>query len=109
MRETTMFAPRFNNSGTQITVLLQDASSRFVSYTARFFNAQGTLLTSASGNLAPRGGASINTSIIAGLAGTSGAITLDHTAPYGRLTGKAVALEPSTGCSFDTLLLPKAD
>jgi len=108
MRETTMFAPRFNNSGTQITVLiLQNATNGFVAYTARFFSGLGTLLGTASGTLAPHGGAVINTAGIAGLAGTSGVISIDHLAPYGGLTGKTVALEPATGFSFDTLLAPR--
>jgi hypothetical protein len=36
------------------------------------------------------------------LVGQSGSITVAHDAPYGVLTGKAVALEPSSGFSFDT-------
>ena len=46
----------------------------------------------------------IGTGSIAALQGTSGAITVGHTGPYGSLVGKAVALEPSTGFSFDTPL-----
>ena len=108
MRDTTMFAPRFNNSGTQITVLiLQNAHDAAVSYTARFYNTSGVLLASSSGGISARGSVAVNTSLIAALIGTSGAITVDHTAPYSMLTGKAVALEPSTGFSFDTILVPR--
>ena len=54
-----------------------------------------------------RGSDVIQTSTIPGLAGMSGTITVDHSAPYTALTGKAVALEPATGFSFDTPLVPK--
>jgi multidrug resistance efflux pump len=39
--------------------------------------------------------------------GQSGTITVDHLGRYGEVTGKAVALEPATGFSFDTPLVPK--
>jgi hypothetical protein len=35
----------------------------------------------------------------------SGSITLSHDGRYGELAGKAIALEPATGFSFDTPLL----
>jgi hypothetical protein len=37
----------------------------------------------------------------------SGSVTVAHDAPFGGLVGKAVALEPSTGFSFDTPLEPR--
>jgi hypothetical protein len=36
--------------------------------------------------------------------GTSGSITVTHDGSYGALAGKAVALEPATGSSFDSPL-----
>ena len=39
--------------------------------------------------------------------GASGSLTVAHDGPYGGLVGKAVALEPSTGFSFDTPLEPR--
>lgn len=36
--------------------------------------------------------------------GEGGSITVTHDAPYAGLIGKAVALEPVTGFSFDTPL-----
>ena len=108
MHETTMFAPRFNNTGSQITVLiLQNATSQGFDYGARFFNPSGALLATSSGTLPARGGVVINTALLAGLAGTSGVISVEHNGPYSGLAGKAVALEPSTGFSFDTPLVPK--
>jgi hypothetical protein len=41
------------------------------------------------------------------LAGRSGSITLTHDGPYGALAGKAVAVEPATGASFDSPLTYK--
>jgi hypothetical protein len=34
-------------------------------------------------------------------------VTVAHAAPFGALAGKTVALEPSTGFSFDSPLLPR--
>jgi len=108
MRETTMFAPRFNNSGTQVTVLiLQNTHNNAINYAARFYNAAGTLLATNTASINGRGSIVIQTAAIPELVGTSGTITVDHSAPYSALVGKAVALEPSTGFSFDTPLVPK--
>ena len=49
----------------------------------------------------------VNTATIAGGAGTSGVMTVSHNGRYGSLAGKAVVLDPSTGFSFDTPLMPK--
>jgi hypothetical protein len=49
----------------------------------------------------------VNTAGIAVLAGASGSITVAHDGPYGGLAGKAVALEPGTGFSFDSPLIAK--
>jgi hypothetical protein len=40
--------------------------------------------------------------------GTSGTVTITHNARYGDLTGKAVALEPATGFSFDSPAVVRA-
>ena len=45
---------------------------------------------------------------MAGLAGASGAMTVAHDGGYGGLVGKAVALEPATGFSFDSPMVPVA-
>jgi hypothetical protein len=44
----------------------------------------------------------LSTPGLAPLVGQSGSITIAHDGPYGSLNIKAVALEPSTGFSFDT-------
>ena len=47
-----------------------------------------------------------NTSELPFAAGMAGSITVTHTGRYGDLSGKAVALEPATGFTFDTPLTP---
>ena len=55
----------------------------------------------------PQNGQSIlSTASIPALAGQSGHAHVVHTAGYGGLSGKAVALEPSTGFTFDTAMIP---
>ena len=55
-----------------------------------------------------RGLVAIATPSVPGLAGQSGSITLAHNGPYGALTGKSVAVEPASGYSFDSPLLPRS-
>jgi hypothetical protein len=50
----------------------------------------------------------LNTATVAGVAGQGGAITISHEGRYGDLTGKTVALEPSTGFSFDSPMTARA-
>jgi hypothetical protein len=104
LRETTLLAPRFNNSGTQSTVvLLQNGSNASVAGTVRFWSAGGTQLgTGQAVTLPAMGGVVLNTSTVPGAAGASGFMTFDHLGRYGQVSGKAVALEPSTGFTFDT-------
>jgi len=108
--ETTLTAARFNNSGTQTTVLvLQNPGTEPVSLAVAFWAPDGTLVATYAPAvpLAPSGVLVLNTSTVPGAAGTGGSLTVAHDAPYGRLLGKAVAVEPSTGFSFDTPLQPK--
>jgi len=101
--ETTISVARFNNSGTQITVVLaQNPTDAPISATLFFYNGVGALLTSANAVIAAKGLAVVPTSGIGGLAGQSGSLTIAHNGGYGSLNVKAVALEPSTGFSFDT-------
>ena len=39
--------------------------------------------------------------------GVGGAVTVAHDGRYGDLSGKTVALEPATGFSFDSPMLPR--
>jgi hypothetical protein len=108
--ETTYAIPRFNNSGTQTTVLIvQNPTNYTIAGTVYFWNAAGTLLNPGGFaiNLTGKQTQVLSTSSVGGVAGQSGAITLSHNGRYGDLAGKAVALEPSTGFSFDTPMVPR--
>ncbi|MBP6439635.1 MAG: hypothetical protein KA280_09215 [Thermomonas sp.] len=99
--DTTISVPRFNNSGTQVTVLLvQNTRAAPHAGTVYFWDAMGAPVASAPLNLAPKALQVLNTSTIA--PGSSGSITIVHDSGYGGLSAKSVALEPATGFSFDT-------
>jgi hypothetical protein len=100
--ETTGRIPRFNNAGNQVTiVLLQNTTDKPLLAEVHFWDPGGALLATQGALMAPRG-----TSVITmpSLAGTSGSISVTHFGPYGAIAGKAVALEPATGYSFDSPL-----
>lgn len=106
--ETTYAAPRYNNAGGQLTVLiLHNVSELAVAGTIHFFNTAGTQVGSQAFTLPVNNHLVLNTTSVAGVAGTSGVITVSHNGRYGSLAGKAVALDPATGFSFDTPLVPK--
>lgn len=104
--ETTYSIPRFNNSGTQVSVLLlQNPTNYSVSGTVYFWSAAGDLLGSHDFALSARGSLVLATQTIA--PGTSGSVTIANTGRYGDLSGKIVSLEPATGFSFDSLMVPR--
>jgi hypothetical protein len=107
--ETTATIPRFNNSATQVTVvLLQNPTDGPVEANIDFWSTGGSLLATAPVSLAPHALGVVNAASIAALAGQAGSITVTHDGPYAALAGKAVALEPATGFSFDSPLGYKA-
>ena len=71
-----------------------------------FYSALGTLLGSQSFTLNANQLIVFNTGTLPALAGQSGHAYVVHTAGYGGLAGKAVALEAATGFSFDTPMVP---
>lgn len=106
--ETTYTIPRFNNSATQGTVVVvHNPTSRTVALRLRFWSAAGTLLFTQSQSVAPRGVYALPTNAIGALAGQSGSVTIANDAGYGELDGKAVALEPATGYSFDSPMVAR--
>jgi hypothetical protein len=109
-RETTGRIPRFNNSTTQSTLLiLENPTSRTVQGFVYFWRADGTLAAKSPLSVVARGSVVVNTVLVPpGLAGTSGSITIAHDGGYGGLVGKTVALEASSGFSFDAPLVPVA-
>jgi hypothetical protein len=101
--ETTYTIPRFNNAGTQVTVLLlQNPAAYTVGGHIWFWSSSGTLMGSRVFALGARQTLVLNTATVGGVAGQAGTITISHDGRYGDLTGKTVALEPSTGFSFDS-------
>jgi len=107
--DTTYSIPRFNNAGTQITVLiLQNPTDYTISGTVYYWNASGALLGSSAFSLVKKQTLVLNTATVAGVSGQSGAITVSHNGRYGDLSGKTVALEPATGFSFDSPMLPRS-
>jgi VCBS repeat protein/Calx-beta domain-containing protein len=108
-RETTAFIPRFNNGGGQTTVLvLQNPGGRLVSGHAWFWSPNGALLTNAAVALPAHGSTVLVTATLPGLAGAAGTVTISHDGGYGALVGKAVALEPAAGFSFDSPMVVRA-
>jgi hypothetical protein len=107
--DTTYRIARFNNSGSQVTVLLlQNPTTRSAIARARFWSPSGALLYSHSFTLGPRSANTLLTWNVFALAGQAGSITVASDAGYGELTGKAVAVEPSSGFAFDTPMVPRA-
>jgi hypothetical protein len=105
--DTTIAVPRYNTNGSQLTVLIiQNPGEVAVSGNARLWTTAGgtTPVTTVAFALSARQATVINLATVNGGAanGTSGTITITHNGRYGQLAVKAVALEPSTGFSFDT-------
>jgi hypothetical protein len=108
MYETTYAIPRFNNSATQITVLLvSNMSPQTCTADFHFYTASGAYLGSTSNVYSVRELFVLNSSTLGFAAGTSGSIMISHTCGYGGLAGKVVSLEPATGFTFDTQLVPR--
>lgn len=103
--ETTLAAPRFVANGSQITVvMLQNPGTRTLSGHVDFWSAAGVLLGTHPFSLGPRASTTFDVATVPGVAGQTGSASLSHDGGYGELVGKAVALEPATGFSFDTPL-----
>jgi hypothetical protein len=105
--DTTYSIPRFNNSGTQATVaLIQNNTARSCFVAVFFFDVEGDVQLPDSQTilLAPH---ALHVLPVAGGAGHSGSARVVHECGYGGLSGKAVSIEPSTGFTFDTPMLPR--
>jgi uncharacterized repeat protein (TIGR01451 family) len=101
MWETTGFIPRFNNNGVQNTVVfLQNSGTIPATGRIDFWDTSGALRFELGFFIQEKGQLTTGTNFPE-LDGVSGSITVVSDAPYGTLVGKAVALEPSTGFSFD--------
>lgn len=106
--ETTYSVPRFNNFGTQITVLLlQNPTNYTIAGTIYFWDTTGTQVGSQAFSLTGKQLSVLNTATVPGANGVGGSVTIAHDGRYGDLSGKTVALEPATGFSFDSPMLPR--
>ena len=71
-----------------------------------FWRTSGLRLVSVPVELAPK--QTLVANLLATVGGNvAGSITVKHDGGYGALAGKTVALEPSTGFSFDSPMLPR--
>jgi hypothetical protein len=103
--ETTGRMTRFNNSANQVTVIvLQNVTNAPISATVHFWSATGTLLASHQVGLPPRNVGVVSSATVPGVPGQAGSITVVHDGGYGAIAGKAVAIDPTAGFSFDTPL-----
>jgi hypothetical protein len=101
--DSTYTIPRFNNSGTQVTVfLIQNATESTCNVNVHYFGPTGSNLASSIVAVAARGLLTLQTASVVG--GQSGSARVTHDCGYGGLSGKAVSLEPSTGFTFDTAM-----
>ncbi len=104
MWETTGAISRFNNAGSQTTVLLlQNPTDYVIAGTVYFWASSGTQLFTEPFVLLPKELSVISTSTL--VPGVAGSITITQNGRFGDLQGKSIALEPSTGFSFDTPLV----
>jgi hypothetical protein len=105
--DTTYAVPRFNNSSTQTTIMvIHNNTATQVTAFLYFYNAGGGLLHTEPVVIGPFAVMVLNTSTIGALAGQSGAVNVAHSGGRDALSGKAVALEPATGFTFDTPMTP---
>jgi uncharacterized repeat protein (TIGR01451 family) len=106
--ETTNTVARFNNAGSQISVLiLNNPTNAPIAASVYYRNTAGVLVATQAVTLAPKATQVVNTATVPGANGVGGAITIAHDGRYGDLVGKTVALEPATGFSFDAALEPR--
>ncbi|MET0554464.1 MAG: hypothetical protein ABW221_15575 [Vicinamibacteria bacterium] len=105
--DTTCTVPRFNNSGSQTTALVLQTTRRGCEISIAFFRTDGSLITTHATTLASQSAVVLPAASIAGVAGQSGSIRILHDCGYGGLSGKAVSIEPSTGFTFDTAIVPR--
>jgi hypothetical protein len=104
--ETTYAIPRFNNTGTQVTVLiLQNPTNYLITANAHFWDPAGTRLHTETIPVSAKNTVVIVTSSITAVNNQAGSVTVTHNGRYSDLSGKAVALEPATGFSFDSPML----
>ncbi len=87
--------------------MLQNTTNAQVLGHVYFRDPAGALLGTLPFSIGPRGGFVVNTSTVSGVSGQSGTLTVSHNGGYAALVGKAVAVETTTGFTFDAALEPR--
>jgi hypothetical protein len=106
--ETTYSIPRFNNAGTQVTVLLlQNPTNYTINGNIYFWSINSVLVATQAFTLTAHQVQVLNTATIPTANGIGGSVTIANDGRYGDLSAKTVALEPATGFSFDSPALPR--
>jgi hypothetical protein len=101
--EHTIYCPRFNNAGTQVSVLiLQNVTTGSCDVNVKFFNEAGTLLATQTATIAGNATLVLPAASVPNVSGQKGSVQIGHDCGA-RFLGKLVALEPATGFSFDTI------
>ncbi|OGP92370.1 MAG: hypothetical protein A2156_14935 [Deltaproteobacteria bacterium RBG_16_48_10] len=104
LNETTLFCPRFNNAGTQVSVLiLQNTFTSSCDVTVNFFNEAGVLLATYNSTIGSYATLVLPAASVPNISGQKGSVQIANHCYFGALKGKLVALEPATGFSFDTI------
>lgn len=116
--DTTMYCPRWNNYGTQGTVLIMqksgagtfgydettgEAVDTSCTATVYWYCETGGIAATSTVTLEPNNTVVLATPSISGLPGKKGSVQIAHDCGYGGIQAKAVAMEPATGFSFDTI------
>ncbi|OGP89414.1 MAG: hypothetical protein A2157_13180 [Deltaproteobacteria bacterium RBG_16_47_11] len=102
--ETTLSCPRFNNAGTQVSVLIiQNTFTTACDVTVRFFNEAGALLGTHDAPVGAYATLVLPAASVPNISGQKGSVQVSNYCNVGSLKGKLVALEPATGFSFDTI------
>ena len=86
-------------------LLLQNPADYTIAGTVYFWDGQGVLAAQQPFTLAARRVLVLGTAAIAPNIG--GSVTIANDGRFGDLRGKAVALEPATGFSFDSTMEPR--
>jgi hypothetical protein len=103
--DTTYTIPRFNNSGGQSTVLfIRNVTRRECGAIVFYLDANGAMIGATGMHLEPGEGRVVGPSV---QPVDSGSIRVAQGCGYGGLSGKAVSVEPSTGFTFDTEMVPR--
>jgi hypothetical protein len=105
--DTTLFLPRWNSTASQTTILvLQNTTNATVTGFVYFYDGAGALVATEPVSVPEHGVQLLSTASIPALAGQSGSAAIAQLGGYAALAGKAVALEPATGFTFDTVIAP---